>query len=122
MRSAILVASIARSALFNLAFVFSGSVEGERRYKILKEALSPGGADRNFKRACSRGGANGAQSCAMGRNFSFEILKFQSAFGSAFGYLFSQRRFGVPCGKTQADQRVILKFNTRLGHCAYLKF
>jgi len=34
--------------------------------------------DRNFKRACSRGGTNGAQSCAMGRNFSFEILKFQS--------------------------------------------
>nr|WP_314217432.1 hypothetical protein [uncultured Campylobacter sp.] len=78
--------------------------------------------DGNLKRACSRGGTNGAQSCAMGRNFSFEILKFQSAFGSAFGYLFSQRRFGVPCGKTQANQRVILKFSARLGHCAYLKF
>jgi len=37
--------------------------------------------DRNFKRACSRGGTNGAQSCAMGRNFGFEIVKFQSAFG-----------------------------------------
>nr|WP_315082957.1 hypothetical protein [uncultured Campylobacter sp.] len=36
MRSAILVASIARSALFNLAFVFSGSVAGERRHKNFK--------------------------------------------------------------------------------------
>ncbi|WP_298082812.1 hypothetical protein [uncultured Campylobacter sp.] len=53
----------------------------------------------------------------MGRNFSFEILKFQSALG-AFGYLFSQRRYSAPCGKTQANQRVILKFSARLGHCA----
>ncbi len=32
----ILIASIAQSALLDLAFVFSGSVEGERRHKILK--------------------------------------------------------------------------------------
>nr|WP_315045980.1 hypothetical protein [uncultured Campylobacter sp.] len=56
----------------------------------------------------------------MRRNFGFEILKFQSALG-AFGYLFSQRRCGVPCGKTQANQRVILKFSARLGHCAAFK-
>nr|WP_314794435.1 hypothetical protein [uncultured Campylobacter sp.] len=53
----------------------------------------------------------------MGQNFNFEILKFQSAFG-VFGYLFSQRYCGAPCGKTQANQRVILKFSARLGHCA----
>jgi hypothetical protein len=65
---------------------------------------------------------DGAQSCAMGRNFSFEILKFQSALG-AFGYLFSQRRFGAPCGKTQANQRVVmLKFIARLRYCVHLKF
>ena len=52
----------------------------------------------------------------MGRNFNFEILKFQSAFG-VFGYLFSQRCCSAPCGKTQANQRVILKFSVRLGHC-----
>jgi|GEM_PF-4423258 len=64
---------------------------------------------------------NGAQSCAMGRNFGFEILKFQSALG-AFDYLFSKRRYGAPCGKTQANQRVILKFSALLGYCAHLKF
>ena len=73
--------------------------------------------DGNLKRACSRGGTNGAQSYAMGRNSSFEILKFQSAL-RAFGYLFSQRCCGAPCGKTQANQRVILKFSARLGHYA----
>ena len=60
---------------------------------------------------------NGAQSCAREWNFGFEILKFKSALG-AFGYLFSQRCCGAPCGKTQANQRVILKFSARLGHCA----
>lgn len=59
--------------------------------------------DRNFKRACSRGGMNGTQSCAMGRNFNFEILKFQSALG-VFGYLFSQHR------AAKRERRTVLKF------------
>ncbi len=58
----------------------------------------------------------------MERNFGFEILKFKSALGS-FGYLFSQRRYGAPCGKTQTKQRVILKFSARLEDTArHLKF
>jgi len=37
----------------------------------------------------------------MGRNFGFEILKFKSALG-AFGYLFSQRRYGAPRCKVRS--------------------
>ncbi|EEV18228.1 hypothetical protein CAMGR0001_0985 [Campylobacter gracilis RM3268] len=45
------IASIARSALFNLAFVFSGSVEGERRHKILKGSLIARRRGRKFKKS-----------------------------------------------------------------------